>query len=107
MEGFTHEIGRAHPAVQVDGRTPRHQAMVAGVDEIRTALEGGHRQPAPGQRRHDRQADRGLAAAALGRGYQKPFYTREIAFYHGIRHSRSWFTTMVSPCVLWSDLEEI
>jgi len=71
---FRDESGRTHPAVQVDRRLTGHQAMVAGIDEVRAALEGCNPAPTPGQCRHDRQGHGCLAAAALGGGYQESMF---------------------------------
>ena len=62
--GGAHVIARAHPAVQAVGRTPRHEGVEAGIDEVGADLEGLHLETAAAQRLEQAEGDRGLAHAA-------------------------------------------
>ena len=67
-KGLLHKKCAADPAIQIDGGATGDQPVIAGIDEVRTDLEGGHGESAPHERRHEPQGDGGLSGTAVRSG---------------------------------------
>jgi hypothetical protein len=64
-EALPRPVRAAHADVKVARDAACDREVQAGVDEVRTALEGLHSEAALAQGRHDAEGDSGLAAAGV------------------------------------------
>src|SRR5262249_40587472 len=62
---------REHPTIEGAGSNPANDAVVAGINEVRTNLIRLNSQPTSVQRRENAQSHRGLAHSTVGTGNDK------------------------------------
>ena len=62
------QFSRHRPAVEIDARRAGDGRMESRIDVIRPGFGGAHNEPAPPQRRQQRQRHGGLAGAGMRRG---------------------------------------